>query len=39
MYKSQILKEMGRIAEFSKSAKNELEIAKELKEIKTELRI
>ncbi len=39
MYKNQISREMARIAEFSKSAKNELEIAKELKEIKTELRI
>ena len=39
MYKNQIAKEMDRVAEFSKSARNELEIAKELKEIKTRLRI
>ncbi len=34
IYKSQISKEINRIAEFSKSAKNELELAKELKNMK-----
>jgi len=37
IYKNQILKELSRISEFSKSAKNELALSKELKEIKTSL--
>jgi superfamily II DNA or RNA helicase len=39
MYKSQISREMARISEFAKSARNELALSKELKEIKTELKI
>jgi superfamily II DNA or RNA helicase len=39
MYKNQIFKELSRIAEFSKSAKNELELSKQLKDIKTKLGI
>lgn len=39
MYKSQISRELSRISEFAKSARNELVLSKELKDIKTELRI
>ncbi len=39
MYKNQISKEMKRIVEFSKSARNELALSKQLKELKTRLRI
>jgi len=39
IYKNQIAKELKRIAEFSKSARNELAISKELKDIKTKLGI
>ena len=37
LYKNQISKELSRIAEFSKSAKNELALSKELKELKSKL--
>jgi len=37
MYSNQISKELKRITEFSKSAKNELQLSKELKELKTDL--
>ena len=39
MYKNQIIKEISRISEFSKSARNELALAKELKDIKARLGI
>ena len=38
-FRNQILKELSRISEFSKSAKNELELSKDLKSLKIELGI
>lgn len=39
IYRSQVSKELRRITEFSQSAKNELQISKELKELKAKLGI
>jgi superfamily II DNA or RNA helicase len=39
IYKTQLLKELSRISEFAKSARNELEVSKQLKDIKTRLGI
>jgi len=37
MYKNQISKELKRITEFAKSARNEIKVSKELKELKSKL--